>query len=206
MQIAVLTFDRFNELDSFVVANLLNRLEGRGWRAWITAPEDRVVSRNGVVVEAQRPLEFTAEADAVIVGSGRSSKLVLEDPAIMGRIALDPSRQLVASQCSGALMLAHLGLLPDRACCTDSMTRPLLEARGVTVLDRTFGAWGNVATAGGCLSSPAIAAWMIGRRLGLDAAAEVIRSAAPVGEAEAFTGGILGLVAPHLGDRSEAAA
>ena len=41
MQIAVLTFDGFNEIDSFVVSNLLNRLRSRSWQAWITAPAGR---------------------------------------------------------------------------------------------------------------------------------------------------------------------
>lgn len=206
MQIAILTFDRFNELDSFVVANLLNRLDQRGWRAYVTAPTDHVVSKNGIVVEAQRPLEFTAQADAVIIGSGRSSDTVLEGPSIMERITLDPTRQLIASQCSGALMLAHLGLLPDRACCTDETTRPMLEAQGVAVLDRTFHAWGTVATAGGCLSSPVIAAWIIARRLGIDAARSVVRSAAPVGEADGFTDGVLDLVAPFVTGAPDVAA
>lgn len=31
MQIAVLTFEGFNELDSFVAAAILNRLKSRGW-------------------------------------------------------------------------------------------------------------------------------------------------------------------------------
>jgi len=33
VQIAVLTFDGFNELDSFVAAAILNRLRGQGWEA-----------------------------------------------------------------------------------------------------------------------------------------------------------------------------
>ena len=35
MQIAILTFDGFNEVDSFVACNILNR--GRGWKAPIVA-------------------------------------------------------------------------------------------------------------------------------------------------------------------------
>ena len=69
MQIAILAFDGFNEIDSFVAGNMLNRLRDRGWKAFITAPAEKVVSRNGVVVETQRPLEFAAQADAVLVGS-----------------------------------------------------------------------------------------------------------------------------------------
>lgn len=182
MQIAVLTFDRFNELDSFVAAALLNRLAPQGWNAWITAPTARVVSKNGVAVEAQRPLEFAAEADAVIVGSGMSTDEVAEDPAMLARMPLDPARQLIASQCSGALVLKAMGLLDGVPVCTDTFTRPLMAKLGARVSDRPFLAHGNVATAGGCLSSQYIATWLIGRRLGLEKAAAVIENAAPVGE------------------------
>jgi len=44
MQIAVLTFDGFNELDSFVPAAILNRMRAKGWNAYITAP---TVKRGG---------------------------------------------------------------------------------------------------------------------------------------------------------------
>jgi hypothetical protein len=38
VQIAVLTFDGFNELDSFVAAAILNRMKAKGWAAHITCP------------------------------------------------------------------------------------------------------------------------------------------------------------------------
>lgn len=36
---------------------------------------------------------------------------IVATPALMGRLSLDPGRQLVGAQCSGALVLAKLGLL-----------------------------------------------------------------------------------------------
>jgi hypothetical protein len=33
MRIAILTFDGFNEIDSFVALNLLNRVKRPGWQA-----------------------------------------------------------------------------------------------------------------------------------------------------------------------------
>ena len=56
MRIAVLTFDGFNELDSFVAASILNRVKLPGWKAEITAPTSSVCSMNGVRVERQQPL------------------------------------------------------------------------------------------------------------------------------------------------------
>jgi transcriptional regulator GlxA family with amidase domain len=201
-----LTFDQFNEMDSFVVAHLLNRLSPRGWHAYITAPGDRVTSRNGVTVNAQRPLEFTATADAVIVGSGWLTREIAQDTTMLRRLTLDPQRQLIASQCSGALILAHLGLLAGRPVCTDQFTRPAIAQTGAQVLDTPFHARGNVATAGGCLSSQYIAAWMIARQLGLAEAEKVIRLVAPVGEVEGYVDRALGAVRPFVSNAPESLA
>ena len=38
MRIAILTFDGFNELDSFISFGLLNYLSTSGWKAQITSP------------------------------------------------------------------------------------------------------------------------------------------------------------------------
>jgi len=203
MKIAVLTFDAFNELDSFVAASLLNRLSAVGWRAYITAPTERVTSKNGVVVEAQRPLEFAAEADAVIFGSGMRTDEVADDPAMLSRIIVDPRRQLLVSQCSGALIMASLGLLAGMPVCTDPMTKPLLARRGARVMDRPFHASGNVATAGGCLASQYIAAWIIARNLGIDQAAAIIRYVAPVGQQDEYVARAIAAVRPFLPDAAE---
>src|SRR5262245_7967489 len=99
MKIAVVTFDGFNEIDSFVAAHILNRVQRTGWKAEITAPTEFVTSMNGVRVAAQQPLGFIADADAVLFGSGRRTAQVIEDASVMARIKVDPQRQLIASQC-----------------------------------------------------------------------------------------------------------
>jgi transcriptional regulator GlxA family with amidase domain len=198
MKIAVLTFDAFNEIDSFVSANLLNRLSGQGWRAYITGATDRVTSRNGVVVEAQKPLEFASEADAVIFGSGMKTDEIAEDPAMLARINVDPARQLLVGQCSGVLIMSALGLFAGEPVCTDLMTGPLLTRQGLCVSDQAFHARGNVATAGGCLASQYVAAWIIGCGLGIEQAATVIRHAAPVGQQDQYVSRAMATVGPFL--------
>jgi transcriptional regulator GlxA family with amidase domain len=198
MQIAVLTFDGFNELDSFVVAAILNRLKAQGWGAYITSPTAEVTSMNGVTVRRQRGLEFAREADAVLVGSGIRTREIVEDAALLSQLALDPQRQLVAAQCSGALLLARLGLLAGVPACTDLTTRPWLEDAGVQVLDRPFVAHGDVATAGGCLASQYLAAWVIARLSGRAAAEAALHYVAPVGEKQAYVDRAMSVVAPYL--------
>ncbi|MFD7438241.1 DJ-1/PfpI family protein [Streptomyces sp. NPDC059861] len=182
MQVAVVTFDGFNELDSFIASALINRCRKDGLEAFITTPTPVVTSMNGVEVTGQRPMEFLPEADVVLIGSGVKARDVVADDQLISRLRLDPSRQLVGAQCSGALVLARLGLLEDMPACTDIKTRPFVEARGVTVLDTPFHSEGNIATAGGCLASQYLATWVITRTLGEDAARGVLDYVAPVGE------------------------
>ena len=164
MHIAILTFDGYNELDSLIALGVLNRIRSDDWRVTIATPTARVTSMNGVTVEQMTSLEEAVEADAVIVGSGIATRELVETPAIMQILSrLDPGRQLIAAQCSGALILAKLGLLRDVPACTDLVTKPWVTAAGVRVLNQPFFAKGNIATAGGCLASQYLAAWVITR-------------------------------------------
>ena len=186
MHIAILTFQGFNELDSLVALGILNRIRRPGWRVTLCCPEPSVTSMNGVQLHAQSLLAEARDADAVIVGSGINTREIVGDPAIMSVLSLDPDRQLVAAQCSGTLVLAKLGLLDRVPACTDLTTKPWVVEAGVEVLDQPFFARGNVATAGGCLSSQYLAAWIITRLVGEQAARGALHYVAPVGEKEEY--------------------
>jgi transcriptional regulator GlxA family with amidase domain len=90
MQIAVLTFDCFNELDSFIAAGILNRMRPQGWKAFITCPAETVTSMNGVTVQAEKPLEFATQADAVLIGSGMKTRDIAKDAALLAQIEVAP--------------------------------------------------------------------------------------------------------------------
>ncbi|OUM02834.1 DJ-1/PfpI family protein [Variovorax sp. JS1663] len=186
MHIAILAFEGFNEIDTLIAFNILSRVKKPGLRVSIASPWARVRSMNGVVLESQVSLKAACDADAVLVGSGIRTREVVADAALMSQLKLDPARQLLGAQCSGTLMLAKLGLLWDVPACTDSTTRPWVQEAGVAVLDQPFVARGNVATAGGCLSSPYLAAWFIARLAGVEAARSAIGHVAPVGEKEVY--------------------
>lgn len=198
MKIAILTFDGFNELDSFIALGMLNRLGAQGWKAEITSPTSHVTSMNGVTVQAQRSLEFANEADAVIFGSGIYTRAIAENSKLLDRLRLDPLRQLIGAQCSGTLLLARLGLIADLPACTDLTTKPWVVAAGVRVVDAPFHARGPIATAGGCLASQYLAAWMMAKRAGFDAAAQALHYAAPVGEKDSYVERLLQGVRPFV--------
>ena len=198
MHIAILTFEGFNELDSLIALGILNRVKRPGWRVSIASPTDKVRSMNGVMIEAQASLKDACDADAVLVGSGRLTRDVVADGALMSQLKFDPTRQLLGAQCSGTLILAKLGLLDDVPACTDLTTKPWVEEAGVAVLNQPFVAKGNVATAGGCLSSQYLAAWFIARLEGVEAARSAIHYVAPVGEKEVYVTRAMENISPFL--------
>jgi transcriptional regulator GlxA family with amidase domain len=198
LHIAILTFQGFNELDSLIALGVLNRIKKPGWRVTLCCPEASVTSMNGVTVQAQSTLDEAPLADAVIVGSGMQTREVVSDAGIMSALRLDPRRQLIAAQCSGTLVLAKLGLLGAVPACTDLTTKPWVQEAGIQVLDQPFFAEGNVATAGGCLASPYLAAWIIARTEGVEAARSALHYVAPVGEKDGYVERAMNHIAPYL--------
>ena len=198
MHIAIVTFEGFNELDSLIALGVLNRIKTPGWRVSIASPTLRVRSMNGLLIESQSTLQEASAADAVIIGSGALTREAVADSALMAQLQLDPERQLLAAQCSGALVLARLGLLHNVPACTDLTTKPWVQAAGVEVLNQAFFARGNVATAGGCLASTYLAAWIIARLQGEEAARNAVHYVAPVGEKEHYVERAMGNITPYL--------
>lgn len=198
MHIAILTFEGFNELDSLIALGVLNRVRKPGWRVSIACPTARVKSMNGVVIEAQASLREACDADAVIVGSGVRTRDVVADSELMAQLQLDPSKQLLGAQCSGTLVLARLGLLDGVSACTDLTTKSWVQEAGIDVLNQPIFVSGNIATAGGCLASAYLAAWIIARLEGIDAAASALHYVAPVGEKEDYVSRAMGHITPFL--------
>jgi transcriptional regulator GlxA family with amidase domain len=198
MHIAILTFDGYNELDSIIALGILNRVKEPSWRVSIASTSARVRSMNGLVLEAQASLDEAAAADAVIVGSGIKTLELVADAVLMKSLHLDPSRQLIGAQCSGTLVLAKLGLLDGIPACTDLITKPWVEEAGVAVLNEPFVARGNVATAGGCLASQYMSAWLITRLVGIEAAHRALQYVAPVGEKDEYVSRAMRNIAPFL--------
>jgi len=198
MHIAILTFDGYNELDSLIALGILNRIKTPGWRVSIASPTPKVTSMNGVVIERHIDLQEACTADAIVVGSGMKTRDVVADTDIMQQLQFNPSRQILASQCSGTLVLAKLGLLHQVPACTDLTTKPWVQEAGIEVLNQAFFAKGNVATVGGCLASPYLAAWVIAKLVDIEAAKDALHYVAPVGEKDAFVELAMSNIEPYL--------
>jgi len=195
VNVAILTFEGFNELDSFIASSILNKM--KDWNVKITCPSTKVTSMNGVTVEAQEQLEFANEADVVLFGSGIYTRDIAQDETIMNRLKLDSSKQLIGAQCSGTLLMAKLGLLNNLPACTDLISKSWIIEAGVDILEQAFVADGNVATSGGCMSSEYLATWVMVKKAGKEVAKSILNYVAPVGEGEKHTSHCLSVVEPY---------
>ncbi|MFN7098597.1 MAG: AraC family transcriptional regulator, partial [Gammaproteobacteria bacterium] len=143
-------------------------------------------------------LEEASKADAVIIGSGSMTRDIVKDESIMNRICLNARRQIIGAQCSGTLMLAKLNMLGSVPACTDLTTKPWVQEAGVEVLNQPLFAKGNVATAGGCMASAYLTAWIIAKLSDVEIAKNALYYFAPVGEKEEFVERALRNIIPYL--------
>ena len=123
----------------------------------------------------------------VLFVSGRGTLTKMRDKLWLSRFNLDPERQMIASVCSGALLLAALGLLKDKTATTYPTTRQTLEGFGITVEEKPFIAHGNIATSGGCLAAQYVVGWIIEKKADKEWKELVLKSIQPVGEGLSFS-------------------
>ena len=194
MRVAILAFDGCNEIDVFVPFSMLNQLSAQGWKAELTCLGSHVTTLNGATLQAQQPLAFASEADAVILTGGLYARAIAEDGSLLARLQLDPLRQLIGAQGSGSLLLARLGMLGNSPACSDEATRPWIVEAGVRVIDEPFHCRGPIATAGGSLASQYLATWMMVRGADLDAAAQALMQLAPVGAKSGYVDRVMAVV------------
>ena len=186
MQIAIVTFDQFTDVDVYLPWDLLNRVRRPDWQVRILADAPRVTSRTGLGLDVQGELSEARGADAVIVTSGDRTRALSKDAAFLDRLQLDPSRQLIGSMCSGALILAAKGLLTGLTATTYPTAWRELEAFGAKAVQEPFVAHGRIATAAGCLAAQDLAGWVIETLTDRRTRELALRSVQPVGRGLSF--------------------
>ena len=185
MNIAIVCYDHFTDIDTFLPWDLLNRaaIHNPDWRVALIGAKDAHTSIAGLQVPMHGPLTDAGAADAVLFTSGaKGVKKVIADDGWLGQLDLDPGRQLIGSMCTGSVILARLGLLDGLTATTYPTSVPMLEAEGVTVVEEPMVVHGNVATAAGCLAGQYLSRWVIESLIDAATADAVMASVRPVGE------------------------
>jgi transcriptional regulator GlxA family with amidase domain len=181
-KIAIVVFDKFTDIDLWLMWDLLNRVRVPNWDVRIVGSAATHVSNTGIPVTPQATLDFAEYADAVLFVSGPGTRECIKNEEWLSKFELDPERQIIGSICSGSLIIAKLGLLDGKTATTYPTSRQLLEDLGVEVVEKPFVANGNIATAGGCLAQQYLVGWVIEKLADKDWSDVVLRSIQPVGE------------------------
>jgi transcriptional regulator GlxA family with amidase domain len=181
LDIAIIAFDNFTDLDLFLPWDLLNRVKDLGWKVRILGDKPQHYSVSGLTIPMHGPIEDANEADVVLFTSGSVTRQKYIDQDYLRVFRLDSNKQLIGSMCSGSLILGGLGLLKGKEATTYPTARPLLQELGVTVVDRSFVRSGNIATAAGCLAGVELASWVIEEKAGKYVRDTVMASVMPIG-------------------------
>jgi len=182
MKTSIVIFDNFTDIDLWLMWDLLNRVHLDGWSVQIVGEKEKHVSATGQEVKTNGRIEEVNSSDAVLFVSGFGTRDRIADPAWLNRFQLDPARQIIGSICSGALILAKLGLLEGKTATTYPTVKDTLEEMGVKVEEKPFIAHGNIATAGGCLAQQYLIGWVIENLANTELSELVVKSVQPVGE------------------------
>ena len=182
MKIAIVIFDKFTDIDLFLMWDLLNRVRVAGWEVKILGEKAAHLSATNIEIKTQGGIEEANAADAVLFVSGQGTRDRIADENWLAKFDLNPQKQFIGSICSGSLILARLGILDGLTATTYPTAKTALENFGVEVVEKPFVAHGNVATAGGCLAQQYLIGWVIENLAGADWKNLVLKSIQPVGE------------------------
>jgi transcriptional regulator GlxA family with amidase domain len=180
--IAIVTFEKFTDIDLWLMWDLLNRVRVPDWKVKIVGSAETHTSQTGIPVATQASIDFANSADAVLFVSGPGTRDCINNDKWLEKFDLDAERQLIGSICSGSLILAKLGLLDGKTATTYPTARQVLQSFGVEVVEKPIVEQGNIATAGGCLAQQYLVGWVIEKLADKDWRDLVLRSIQPVGE------------------------
>lgn len=181
-KIAIVIFDKFTDIDLFLMWDLLNRVRVEDWEVKILGEKDVHLSATNIEIKTHGRIEEANEADAVLFVSGQGTRDRIVDENWLSRFKLNPQKQFIGSICSGSLILAKLGLLEGKTATTYPTSKAVLESFGVEVVEKPFVAHGKIATAGGCLAQQYLIGWIVENLADKSWRDLILKAIQPVGE------------------------
>ncbi len=183
----IVAFDKFTDIDIFLAWDLLNRVKLRDseFQVKIVGTKPTHESICGLDITTHGLIEECNNADLVFFGSGPGTRRLIKDKSYLDRFNLNPDKQIIASMCSGALIIAALGHLKGLSATTYPSAVADLENFGVTVLkDKHLVTHGNIGTAAGCLAAVDLIGWAIEKLYDSKIKEDVIASVKPIGQGQ----------------------
>jgi transcriptional regulator GlxA family with amidase domain len=184
----IVAFDRFTDVDVFLPWDLLNRVRFRDkdFSVRIVGPSTTHRSVCGLELPMHADIEECNFADLVYFSSGPGTREFIKNDALLKRFRLDPNNQIICSMCSGALILAALGILKGISATTYPTAVEELRGFGIEVeTAKHLVTHGNIGTAAGCLAAVDLMGWAIEKMYDPKVRQDVIASVLPVGQGQA---------------------
>ncbi|MGZ3767260.1 MAG: DJ-1/PfpI family protein [Mucilaginibacter sp.] len=184
MNVVIVAFDKFTDIDVFLPWDLLNRVKFRhkDWTVKIVGNKPVHRSVCGIELPMHGDIAECNTADVVFFTSGPGTREIIKDKEYLQQFNLDPKRQIICSMCSGALILAALGHLDGLTATTYPTATEQLRSYGIEVVQEPLVVHGNIATAAGCLAAIKLVSWIIDTKLTREIREDVIASIQPVGQ------------------------
>lgn len=186
LNIAIVCFDNFTDIDVFLPWDLLNRVRLVGgisdWDVQLLGTAKTHISMAGLRIPMTGDISEIPSADAVIFASGIGVQDLFKNQQYLNKINLDPKSQLIGSMCSGSLILGAKGLLKGLKATTYPTVVEQLKKFDVEVIEQSFVNNGNVSTAAGCFAAQDLSAWIIRTLVSEDMVNTVLETVQPVGK------------------------
>lgn len=186
-KITIVAFDKFTDIDVFLAWDLFNRTKFRATdvSVKIVGTKEKHKSVCGINLDMQGQIEECNTADIVFFSSGPGTRALIKDPEYLNRFQLNPDKQIICSMCSGALILAALGLLDGLSATTYPTAFEELKKYNVEVLeDMHLVTHGNIGTAAGCLAAVDLVGWALEKVFDTGVKDDVIASVLPIGQGQ----------------------
>jgi transcriptional regulator GlxA family with amidase domain len=186
MLIQIILFEGFDELDAIAPFEVLSMAARRlpDWHVEFVTTDGAASVRaaNGLVVQLDGVrLNATNRPDVLLVPGGgwadrtqTGARAEVERGAIPAAITeCHQAGSVIASVCTGAMLVAAAGLLKGRPAVTHHLAETDLRVAGANVVSARVVDDGSIISAGGITSGLDLALWLVERFAGADAAREI---------------------------------
>jgi cyclohexyl-isocyanide hydratase len=173
-------FEGMTLLDLVGVYDPLSRVRSMGFDASstseiIAAHDGPIWSEDGMSLSVPRVRPSLDDLDVLVVPGGHGTRTLAKDAGFMAWLATFPENRLIASVCTGALLLGAAGRLRGRRATTHASAIDELPPYGATPVRERVVDEGQVVTAGGVTSGLDLGLHLVKRLVGEDVAQQIAR-------------------------------
>lgn len=177
---AFVAFEGMTLLDLVGVYDPLSRIRSMGFDATssceiVGAHDGPIWAADGAELTVRRVRPLLAEFDVLLVPGGPGTRRLVHDESLVDWLRSFPDNRLMASVCTGALLLGAAGRLRGRRATTHASALDELAAYGATAVRERVVDEGQLVTAGGVTSGIDLGLHLVRRLQGDEVSEKIAR-------------------------------